>query len=73
MHRSLIDNRSIAIANAKKFMDENNYDAAIKEFKEAARISDELGEIEIAQSYRETAERLNKDRDKITCTIYKLL
>ena len=65
MHRSLIDNRSIAIANAKKFMDENNYDAAIKEFKEAARISDELGEIEIAQSYRETAERLNKDRDII--------
>jgi hypothetical protein len=63
--RSLIDRRSIAIANAKKYLDENDYDKAVKEYQEAASISNELGDVEIAQSYRETAERLDKDREII--------
>ncbi|MHA1269212.1 MAG: hypothetical protein ACTSPY_05435 [Candidatus Helarchaeota archaeon] len=63
--RSLIDRRSIAIANAKKYLEENNYDKAIREYEEAAKVSEELGDIEIAQSYRETANRLDKDREII--------
>ena len=64
-HRELIDERSIAIANAKRYLEEGKYDEAINEYKKAAQISEQLGEVEIAQSYRETAKRLDKDREII--------
>ncbi|MBD3229414.1 MAG: hypothetical protein GF329_14615 [Candidatus Lokiarchaeota archaeon] len=64
--RNLIDKRSVAVANAKRLLEENKYEEAVEQYNIAAKNSDELGDKEIAQSYRETARRLDKDREIIT-------
>ncbi|MFX1297223.1 MAG: hypothetical protein ACFFD2_20515 [Promethearchaeota archaeon] len=65
--RKIIEQRAELLAEAKVAIKEvpPNIEKAINNYKEAARISIELGEDEIAQSYLQTAKRIDEDKNLI--------
>ncbi|MHA1650546.1 MAG: hypothetical protein ACTSYB_10175 [Candidatus Helarchaeota archaeon] len=65
--RRVIEQRAELIAEAKLAIKENppNIQKAIENYKEAARISIELGEDELANSYLQTAKKMEEDQGLI--------
>lgn len=65
--RQMIEQRSELIASAKNAIKEEppNIAIAINNYKEAARISFELGEKELANSYLQTAKKIEEDKGLI--------
>ncbi|NVM54164.1 MAG: hypothetical protein HWN66_10730 [Candidatus Helarchaeota archaeon] len=66
-NRMMIEERSEILTKAKAAIkqDPPNISQAIQGYKEASRISFELGENEIAKSYLQTAKRMEEDKDLI--------
>jgi len=64
-NRLMIDQRAELLAKAKSALKEPKPNIAqiVEDYKEAARISFELGENDIAQSYVETAKRVESNKD----------
>ncbi|HUY00184.1 MAG TPA: hypothetical protein VMV49_11555 [Candidatus Deferrimicrobium sp.] len=66
-NRMMIEQRAKIIANAKAAVKEDppNIEKSIEDYREAARISYELGESEIAQSYLQTSKKMEEDKNLI--------
>jgi hypothetical protein len=66
-NRMMIEQRAELLAKAKSALQEPTPNVAriAEDYKEAARISFELGENDIAQSYVETAKRIESNKDLI--------